>query len=84
MEGHGEIFAAAMIAFESGDENRIDEVLKVGSSSLQLATGIGSALGWIPFPQVQPHLQQLVLSELPTLRRIGLAGYTIHRQIPAK
>src|SRR6266498_704836 len=60
LEDPGEVFAAAVVAFESKDEKRIDEVLKVGNSSLELARGIVSALGWLPFPHVQRHLQQLV------------------------
>jgi uncharacterized protein (TIGR02270 family) len=70
------------MAFERGDDNSIGEVLKIGGSSLELTRGIFSALGWIPLPQVQQHLQQFVLSESLTLRRIGLSGYALHRQDP--
>lgn len=80
----GEVFTAAVLAFESGEESRINEVLGVGSKSSKLSRGIISAIGWIPFGQARPHLQKLLLAESPAHRRIGIAGFAIHRQNPGQ
>ncbi len=49
-EEPGEIFTASLLAFENGNEERINEVLEIGTQSWELARGIVSALGWLPFP----------------------------------
>src|SRR5262245_43424927 len=48
-EGAGEVFAKAVLAFESGDKTRIQEVLEVASAPLELSHGVVSALGWLPY-----------------------------------
>lgn len=84
LEGSGEVFAAGVLAFESGEESRINEVLVVGSTSPELSRGIVSALGWIPFDQVKAHLHKLFVAESPAHRRIGIAGFAVHRQNPGQ
>ncbi len=78
----GEVFAAAVLAFESGDETRIQEVLKVGSAAPELSRGIVSALGWLPYQQAEKHIKKLLTAEFPDLRRIGIAACAVHRQDP--
>jgi len=48
LEGPGEVFAAAVLAFESGHEDWMTTVLEVATRSPELARGLVSALGWIP------------------------------------
>ena len=50
-EENGEIFAASVMAFESGIESRIQAVLDVVQKKPELSTGLISALGWIPYEQ---------------------------------
>ncbi|MBV6471037.1 MAG: hypothetical protein NBKEAIPA_02964 [Nitrospirae bacterium] len=78
----GEVFAAAVLAFESGDGNRINEVLSVGGASMELSRGLVSALGWIPFAQASPHIQRLLTAESSIQRQIGIAASAVHRQDP--
>jgi uncharacterized protein (TIGR02270 family) len=78
----GEVFAAAVLAFESGDNARIQEVLKVGSAAPELSRGIVSALGWLPYQQAEKHIKKLLTAEFPYLRRIGIAACAVHRQDP--
>jgi uncharacterized protein (TIGR02270 family) len=78
----GEIFAAAVLAFESGKSDRIETGLAAGAGSQELSRGLVSALGWLPFQQAQPHIQQLLASTSLPLRRIGVAASAIHRQDP--
>ncbi|HYK90334.1 MAG TPA: TIGR02270 family protein [Acidobacteriota bacterium] len=78
----GEVFAAAVLAFESNERSRIQQALKAGTTDPGLAVGLISALGWITFQQAEPQIKQLLASPSPALRRIGIAASAIHRQNP--
>ena len=78
-EEPGEVFAAAVLAFEIGREEYINEVLETGTQSLELACGVISALGWLTNEQAQPHIQTLYTSDDPTRQRIGIAATAVHR-----
>jgi uncharacterized protein (TIGR02270 family) len=80
----GEVFAAAVLAFESASPTKITEVLSIAALTPDLASGAISALGWIDYPQAAPHIQKLCTSELRSRRRIGIAAAAIHRQDPGK
>src|SRR6185295_8844359 len=60
LEGPGEVFAAAVLAFESGEEARIQTVLQAGSASPNLSRGIVSAFGWMSYEQAGGHIQRLL------------------------
>jgi uncharacterized protein (TIGR02270 family) len=79
-----EVFAAAVLAFESGTDDRIAEVLKIGTASSELSRGIVSALGWLDYQQAAPHIKNLCASDSPTKRRIGIAAAAIHRKDPGR
>jgi uncharacterized protein (TIGR02270 family) len=81
-EEPGEVFAAAVLAFESGQDQRIKMVLEAGARDLELSRGLISALGWLRFDQVKEHIDQLLRSLKPELRRIGVAASAVHRQDP--
>ena len=81
-EEPGEVFAAAVLAFESGKKDRLDTVLEAGAASQELSRGLVSALGWLTFPQAEPHIKQLLASQSSAHRRIGIAASAIHRQNP--
>ena len=78
----GEVFAAAVLAFESGDSDRIETVQKVGTTSPALLDGLVSALGWVGFPQTQPFIRQYLASTNPVDQRVGIAACGIQRQNP--
>jgi len=81
-EKPGEVFAAAVLAFESGKKERLDTVLEAGAASQELSRGLVSALGWLTFPQAEPHIKQLLASQSSALRRVGIAASAVHRQNP--
>jgi uncharacterized protein (TIGR02270 family) len=83
-EEPSEVFVAAVLAFESGDERRVSEVVHVGSTKADLARGLVSALGWLAYQQAEPHINKLLASESAVLRRIGIAAAAIHRKDPGK
>lgn len=58
-EESGEVFAASVMAFESGIEARIQAVLDVVTAKPELANGIVSALGWVTVEQASPHIQKV-------------------------
>jgi uncharacterized protein (TIGR02270 family) len=78
----GEVFTCAILAFETGNEPRIQGILKKGAAVPKLARGVASALGWLPYEKAQKHIQALIAAESPNLRRIGIAAGAIHRQLP--
>ena len=82
LEGPGEVFAAAVLGFESGREEWIMAVLEVATKSPEPARGLVSALGWIPYTQVKEPIENLLRSESSPVKRIGLAASVIHRQDP--
>lgn len=80
--GPGEVFAAAVLAFESDDTERIRKVLEVGISSPKLERPLVSAMGWIPFDRIENIFKELLQSEHPEIRRVGIAAYAVNRKEP--
>ena len=81
-QGPGEVFAASILAFESGDAERVQKVLEVGTSAPPLARGMISALGWMHEEQALREARKLVTSREPEFRRTGIAAMAIHRLDP--
>jgi uncharacterized protein (TIGR02270 family) len=80
----GEVFTAAVLAFESGNKDRIKDVIEKGSDDPELSRGIVSALGWLAFPQAEKFIKSFLNSELSVLSRIGLRASAVHREDPGK
>jgi uncharacterized protein (TIGR02270 family) len=78
----GEVFMAAVLAFESGNAKHIRKALDVGCSDHALERALISALGWLPFDQVEYSIKELLLSEDSWIRRVGIAAYAVHRRDP--
>ena len=83
-KGAGEVFTAGVLAFESGDEGRIKEVLEVGTKTAELVRGLVSALGWISWAQAEGQVKNLLASKSAVLRRVGIAASAINRQDPGR
>ena len=83
-EEAGEVFAAAVLAFETGVEERMQVVLETGSNDYELSRGLVSALGWLPFNQANGYIENLAAAESSALSRIGLAASVAHRQNPGQ
>jgi len=78
----GEVFAAAVLALESGDKDRLATAFEAGTATPEVSHGLISALGWLEFQQAALHIQQLLASSSPGLRRVGIAAAAIHRHNP--
>jgi uncharacterized protein (TIGR02270 family) len=83
-EEPGEVFAAAVLAFEQGNKERIAEVIQVGGTEAALTGGLISALGWLSYEQAEPHINDLLTARTTPLQRIGIAAAAIHREDPAR
>jgi uncharacterized protein (TIGR02270 family) len=79
----GEVFATALLAFDAGDTDLIDKVL-LYSKVYELARGVISALGWLPFNQVENRMRELLSDERPEVRRVGIAAFAAHRFDPGR
>ncbi len=84
LEEAGEAFTAAVLAFESYDNDRIQTVLEVGGEPQEVSRGIVSALGWLSYKQAEGHINNLLNEQSPILRCIGIAACAIHRQDPGQ
>jgi uncharacterized protein (TIGR02270 family) len=83
-EEPGTVFAAAVLAFDSGVAWRIHSVLEKGCLATELERELISALGWLPFSKVEGHVRELLGSERPELCRIGIAASAAHRRDPGQ
>ena len=81
-EEAGEVLAAAVLAFESGEDSCIEAVMEVGAKSYELSRGVVSALGWIPYKSLSDMLGRFLKDDSSFLQRLGVAGSAIHRKDP--
>jgi uncharacterized protein (TIGR02270 family) len=75
----GEVFTEAVTVIKHGREARIGELLEHVATTPELSRGLISALGWVGWQSAVPHLRQLLSSDNPLFRYIGIAGAAIHR-----
>ncbi|MDX2419209.1 MAG: TIGR02270 family protein, partial [Xanthomonadales bacterium] len=78
----GSVFTGSVIAFESGDGQRIEKVVKVGSESRAAFRGMVSGLGWLNDHQFNSVIGQLVRANSGMYRRLGIAACGIRRMDP--
>ena len=78
------LFAAAVLAFESGDNDRIHEVMEAAGEDRAKAHAVISALGWLPYEQAKPPIEHLLADKSPFLRYVGIAASAVHRQDPGQ
>lgn len=78
----GEVFVRAILAMESGDERRLQQIREGCAESSKLAEGWIAASGWLPWEKVRPYMQPLAEAEESRLLRVALAAAAINRQHP--
>ena len=82
LRGPGEIFAGAVLAFESENEAKIGRVFQCDYSSLLFQRPLISALGWLEFDLVRRLVRDCFSSSDPFVRRIGVGAAAAHRKDP--
>lgn len=78
----GEVFAAAVLAFEGGEEEKVKQVLRAGTISPEATRALVSALGWLDREAASRHIRPLFNVADPLLKRVGTAASAIHRKNP--
>ncbi len=78
----GEVFAAAVLAFESGSRDKIDLLLKLGIAEPHLEVALISALGWLALERAESYARAFISVDSAKLRRVGLAAFAVHRRNP--
>lgn len=78
--GAGEFFAASILAFSSGNEDRITFVLDAGSNFPQQSRGVIAALDWLSYKQAEEYICRFTSAPSSSLRRIGIAAAAAHRR----
>jgi uncharacterized protein (TIGR02270 family) len=78
----GEVFTAAVLAFQLGDSAQIKDLLDISANDPELARGVVSALGWLVLGEASAHIKPLQAHVSATYRRVGIAAGAIHRTDP--
>lgn len=78
----GEIFTAAVLALESGEAERIGQVIQAVADNPDLQRALLSALGWIPYKRISPTLEKL--SGSPEQHLLSISAYAVHRVDPGQ
>jgi uncharacterized protein (TIGR02270 family) len=78
----GEIFAAAVLAFESGTEERTLAVLEAAEARPEASSGLVWALCWLSWEEAEVHVRKLLADESPLRRGCGVAACAVQRQDP--
>jgi uncharacterized protein (TIGR02270 family) len=76
----GEVFVAALLAFEGDDGQLVDEVLKVAIEAPENWRALISALGWLSDEDYQRWVPGLLTANDLSYRRLAIAASVIHRQ----
>jgi len=76
----GEVFAAAVLALEGSDGQRVDEVVKVAITEPENWRALVSATGWLSDEDYQRWIPGLLTANDPSYRRLAVAASIINRQ----
>jgi uncharacterized protein (TIGR02270 family) len=80
--GPGELFAAAILAFESGNEERVSLLLEKGPTAPPRIRAVVSALGWLPYERVKDTIAHLAGARSVPHRYVAIAAAAAHRSLP--
>jgi len=78
----GTVFAATVIAFESGDKKRMETVMAAGYASVAAFRAMVSGLGWMETQRFNSVIGGLVRHKSRKYRRLGIAACGIRRINP--
>ena len=82
VNARGAVFAAGVLAFESGQEGMIEWTLEAGLVSPEVSRELISALGWLPIEKASQPIKGLLNSDQPARKCVGIAGAAAHRKLP--
>jgi len=73
----GEVFAAAVLALESAESERLGNVLDLAAASCELSRPLVSALAWLPKELAWQYVPRFLGEHEPGLRRVGIAASAV-------
>lgn len=79
-EEPGEVFTAAVLAFEGDDGRRVDDVISVVQDAPENWRALVSAIGWLSDEDYQRWVPGMLSANAPSYRRLAIAGSVIHHQ----
>jgi len=77
----GEIFTAAILAFEGDDGRRVDDVVQAALDETENWCALVSAIGWVSDEHYQRWVPGMLNANVETYRRLAIAGSVIVRQV---
>ena len=80
----GEVFTSAVLAIESGEDDRIQTVLEVVKANPDSFYGLLSALEWLPWQVAERYITGFTTDEFPVWRYAGLAAFAAHGRDPGQ
>lgn len=83
-QGAGEQFTATVIAFSTGDSERIKIAVEAGLSDARATKGLISALGWLPDPIARPWIARLLQGKDMHHKYLGVAACSLRRENPGE
>jgi len=75
----GEVFAAAVIALEGNDPQRLQQVYTAVESAPDTGRGLVSAAGWVSPDKLRGKIAGMLGSDSPLWLRTGIAACAVHR-----
>jgi uncharacterized protein (TIGR02270 family) len=78
----GELFAAGVLALESGNELWLQPVLEIARSVPDAEHGLFGAIGWLRKEHLRLYVRPWLDSPDPFERRLGLVACSLHRADP--
>jgi uncharacterized protein (TIGR02270 family) len=82
--GPGEVFPAAILAWESNDPERIERVMQAARKSHECFRVLVSSLGWLADEQAHPQIERLLAHADPFEQRVGIAACAVRGRYPGK
>ena len=83
-QGAGEQFTATVIAFSTGDSERIKIAVEAGLSDARATKGLISALGWLPDSIARPWIARLFRGKDMNHKYLGVAACSLRRENPGE
>ena len=80
----GEAFAAAVLALESGNADRLAAVINVAQAVPETVRGLVSSLGWVERKELAGIVRDMLTHGSPFMRMLGIAACAVHRADPGK
>ena len=81
-EEPGEVFAAGVVALETGDPAKLETLLPIALTRPENARGLVSALGWVNGKRLRGTVKALLTHDDPARRALGIAACAVQRKDP--